>query len=490
MRSATPSPPSHHPCPASPGQARRRPVGCHGDMTEDRSRLRRDGPRPRATEGRRHTSRTSPWLIAGSLLPGLAAVVALTLTWKEGTDTLKQGNAELRVAEQGQITERFTAAIEQLGEDDEELTFGGVYALERIMEDSARDQPRIVSVLSAFVRSHAPVPAGGFAAHKAGAAPPTLPPPVVAVIGVLADRPPGRDGSAVVDWSDSDLRGLRLAVGSQVPGGPPKVPRFPFGGSRLKNSDLRDARFTAVDLSRAFLDGARLAGAELTRVDLTGADLTGVDAEGAHVRDSVLKGAVLRGAKLPKADFVRTDLTGAYLQEAQLPGARFSSVEDFSSVAEGGRLAGAHLDDADLTGSFLFRADLTGAELRNADLTGAQLGGANLCNAVLNNAQLSFPPDLPEGRAKTGANLTRADLRHADLSHANLAGALLTGADLRGADLLGTDLTGATLAGADLTGVDLSGAVGLPPDAERGEPLPPPESRRPCPARPPVAGAG
>src|SRR5215204_5738600 len=48
-----------------------------------------------------------------------------------------------RLTEQGQITERFTRAIEQLGATDEtsnkprlELRLGGIYALERIAKDS------------------------------------------------------------------------------------------------------------------------------------------------------------------------------------------------------------------------------------------------------------------------------------------------------------------------------------------------------------------
>ncbi|WP_327744751.1 pentapeptide repeat-containing protein [Streptomyces europaeiscabiei] len=421
----------------------------------------------------------SPWLIAGSLLPGLAAAVALIFTWRDSTATLAQGNTELRIAEQGQITERFTAAIEQLGENDEELTFGGIYALERIMEDSPRDQSRIVSVLSAFVRSHSRVPANGFAVQKAGSKPPVLPPTVLAVIRVLEDRPLSRDSLGVVDWSDSDLRGIHLAGQNTAAGAPPPSSRSPFGGSRLRSSDLRGVEFTQMDLSRADLTDAYLADAKLINVNLTGADLTKARAEKAHMGGSVFHEANLRGAHLTGTTFVHADLTRAILAEADLQETRFSDEDERD---KGGQLAEANLEGADLTRSHLFNADLSAAELRNADLTSAELGGAILCGAGLNNAQLSYPPDLAEGQAKLGANLTGADLRNADLSHANLAGALLTGADLRGANLLSTDLTGATLAGANLTGLDLSTVIGLPPGTGKDKPLSPPTPRRPCPA--------
>lgn len=141
-----------------------------------------------------------PWLgLAVAALPGLAAVWALLFTGRE-----------VRVAEQGQLTSRFNSAITNLGSPSLDVRFGGIYALERIMQDSPRDQPRIVSVLSAYARRHAPVPASGFAKEPKDVfdalklRPPT---DVEALMNVLVHRPPGRDGEAQVDWNTTDLRG-------------------------------------------------------------------------------------------------------------------------------------------------------------------------------------------------------------------------------------------------------------------------------------------
>jgi len=49
--------------------------------------------------------------------------------------------------------------IEQLGSTGLDVRLGGIYALERIAVDSARDHPTIVEVLSAFVREHSRAPA-------------------------------------------------------------------------------------------------------------------------------------------------------------------------------------------------------------------------------------------------------------------------------------------------------------------------------------------
>jgi hypothetical protein len=65
------------------------------------------------------------------------------------------------------VTERYAKAIEQLGSDKLEVRIGGIYALERIARDSARDHPTVMEVLAAFVREHSletwPLPAPGTA---------------------------------------------------------------------------------------------------------------------------------------------------------------------------------------------------------------------------------------------------------------------------------------------------------------------------------------
>jgi hypothetical protein len=74
-------------------------------------------------------------------LLGVAAVVGAVFT----------GRTYL-LARQGHITDRYTKAIGQLGDGQLEIRLGGIYALERIAIDSARDHSTIVEVLSAYIR--------------------------------------------------------------------------------------------------------------------------------------------------------------------------------------------------------------------------------------------------------------------------------------------------------------------------------------------------
>ena len=87
---------------------------------------------------------------------GLAAAAALVFTAlnfsllrrnSEQADQWQRRTHEL--TEQGQVTDRYTKAIEQLGSEKLDVRIGGIYALERIARDSARDHPTVMEVLSA-----------------------------------------------------------------------------------------------------------------------------------------------------------------------------------------------------------------------------------------------------------------------------------------------------------------------------------------------------
>jgi hypothetical protein len=83
-----------------------------------------------------------------TLAAGLLATGALLYTARNFA--LSRRTFEL--TEQGQVTDRYTKAIEQLGSDKPGVRIGGIYALERVARDSARDHPTVMEVLTAFIR--------------------------------------------------------------------------------------------------------------------------------------------------------------------------------------------------------------------------------------------------------------------------------------------------------------------------------------------------
>jgi ABC-type multidrug transport system fused ATPase/permease subunit len=79
-------------------------------------------------------------------------------------ETQRQNQAVLDLQRRGQVTERFTRAIEQLGQrgDDRlDVRIGAVYAQEQIARDSAELHWPIMEVLTAYLRGHTWVSATG-----------------------------------------------------------------------------------------------------------------------------------------------------------------------------------------------------------------------------------------------------------------------------------------------------------------------------------------
>jgi uncharacterized protein YjbI with pentapeptide repeats len=271
------------------------------------------------------------------------------------------------LSREGQVTDRYTKAIEQLGSDKLDVRLGGIYALERVARDSSRDHPTVMEVLAAFIREHS---------HDQW--PPT--PPDSDAVPQRKTRPDVQGGLTVISRRNSSTN---------------------RGPVDLTGANLDAANLAGANLAGAFLDGANLAGAHLGGADLTRALLAGANLYGAN-----LYGAHLAGANLGVANLTRANLTGANLTKAHLTGADLTGAELYGAPLTGAFFTGARFTGARLTWAFLTGASLAGADLAGTDLSQADLAGANLYEANLTKAHL------------TGADLTGADLSGADLSGA------------------------------------------------------------------------
>src|SRR5215204_7190423 len=99
--------------------------------------------------------------IVGAVVGLVGVLIGQALQQRRHSQTLQETqrrhSEDLRQAEQGQITERFTRAIDQLGSEKLEIRLGGIYALERIARDSPeKDYSTVMEVLTAYVRQNSP----------------------------------------------------------------------------------------------------------------------------------------------------------------------------------------------------------------------------------------------------------------------------------------------------------------------------------------------
>jgi len=272
------------------------------------------------------------------------------------------------LVEQGQITDRFTKAVDQIGQVGAEkiaVRLGGVYALERIMRESQADEPAIIELLSGFLHTYSAVPEGGYEGVGLGSdgepAPPLVAADVQAVISVLGRRPRAELHEnrnldlQKVNLSGVNLRGANLAFAD-------------LRGSKLFQADLSEA-----DLSFGFLVNIDFRGADMTSAKLNEANLTSSSLSGSTSRVTILKNANLTNAKAGFSNFRGADLSGARLWQT-----------DLSLVK---------LDQANFSGADLVDTKLEYATIKGADLSTA----ANLTSGQLERTYGDADTKLPSG---------------------------------------------------------------------------------------------
>jgi hypothetical protein len=184
---------------------------------------------------------------------------------------------QLQVNREGQITERFTRAIDQLGHSELDVRLGGIYALERIANDSSHDRATVAEVLAAFVRSHAPWPP-----------PPTTAGWLVTRFPSLSKllRTPPMEPEWPIEVPNLQIRAPDVQAAMTV-----------LGRRRPPPGDIQHLNLERVDLRNARLRGAALRKAQMFGANLLGAELTGAD-----LQDTDLRGVNLRSANLPRAN--------------------------------------------------------------------------------------------------------------------------------------------------------------------------------------------
>src|SRR5215218_298741 len=216
-------------------------------------------------------------LAVAQILGGTALLSGLYFTWRT-----------LQVNREGQITDRFTRAIDQLGKVEDgqklfEIRVGGIYALERIARESEEDYWPIMEILTAYVRQNASLPreAGqertqdatdeqrameGSGGKSETTEPSALDPDIQAIMTILRRR--------------------KLYYRHEEPGA------LDLSKTNLSGAVLSEALLSGADLSSvAVLSEANLSGALLYGADLSGAALYGANLSGTNLTQEQLEQA-------------------------------------------------------------------------------------------------------------------------------------------------------------------------------------------------------
>jgi uncharacterized protein YjbI with pentapeptide repeats len=239
----------------------------------------------------------------GQFIGGLALVIGLFFTWwnllatqKAAQDNLINAQQTLSIAQDGQITDRFSKAIEQLGNANAAVRLGGIYALERIAHDSQRDYTIVFEVLTAFVREH-------------------------------ARCEPTTETTGSYEPAPADIQAILTTIGRRQP---------PYGAIEESPIFLAQVKLINLHLERANLTtgifwDTRFDGSPLVEANLDGARLTGASFLQCNMQRATLKGALLSGTKFDRADLTSTAWQGSIIQHASFEGAILDGA-DFRGV--------------------------------------------------------------------------------------------------------------------------------------------------------------
>lgn len=252
------------------------------------------------------------------ILGGIAVGIGIYFAW---------GN--LTTAREGQITERFTRAVDQLGSEKIGIRLGGIYSLERVSKESEKDYWSIMEILTAFVRENSPNT--GIENRD--------------VHGILKQKKVSLDIQAI------------LSV------------------IRRRNNPFNVGEFNSLNLSSSYLGWA-----DLRNINLAGANLQWTDFYGSGLQWANFERAILEEVIFEDANLKRTNFQGA-----KLGSANFKKASLIEAIFVEADLSGADFIEADLQGANFERAILGGVNLKGAKhLTVDQLSKAKtLYNAKL-----------------------------------------------------------------------------------------------------------
>lgn len=230
-------------------------------------------------------------LTIAQIVGGLALLAGLYFTYQN----VRTAQENLRVTEQGKLTERFSKAVELLGSEKLDVRLGGIYALERIARDSPKDHWTVMEVLTAFVRENSHLKLEEQKDEK-------MREDIQAVMTVIGRR----------KWSKTETKALNLQK---------------------------------VNLSNCYLPEVNLQGALLAEANLNGANLYRANLSKARMGDAILSKSELREANLEKAYLFRVDLS-----KANLHGVNFNDADLRYSKLDKSKLYGADFKGADVRG--------------------------------------------------------------------------------------------------------------------------------------------
>jgi len=293
------------------------------------------------------------------LATGIAALSAGVLAWgrlelsrrehrlaveaaERAVDAQQLATRTQQTSERGQITERYTRAVEQLGSDNLAVRLGALYALEAVARDSADDAQMIYDVIVAFAKLH-------MAQHDPDEPRPPQPADYTAALTIALRSP---------DTTKLDLSGMSIV---EI-----VVDHRNWTGLDLSRCELVDVHFIGCNLTGPHFFGAALADCSFFQCTIDHGHFSSPDTRLVKVTFTYCK---LDAPMLTKASFHTCTFTDTTLREGNAAQARFRDCTFEHATLERVPLNFAELDNVRFDDCILDHISLTHIRGTNLVLT-------------------------------------------------------------------------------------------------------------------------
>lgn len=286
------------------------------------------------------------WIESLKASGGLAFVFTAYFAWRN-----------LKAAEDKQITDRFSKAVEQIGSEVPAVQIGGIYCLQRLAEDSLdRDYFIVIDVLLELIRESSQAP--------------------------QVNNIKLQQEFYAKDANNSQAQKLKPVSTNRV------CQTALNSLSHLKQ--IQTAKTQEYRLNNINLWGADLQSLNLRSTNFSESILSQVNARAANLSNSNFRGAILCPGPTPSfIEFGETDIGSTWLQDTNFRDSEFAWSNVSRVIFDGSDLQGASFDSAYGKKACFRSCNLTNANFNEADLTKANFHNANLKEASFQGASIS-----------------------------------------------------------------------------------------------------
>lgn len=297
------------------------------------------------------------WSLA-TVAAGAAGLYGLSLAARrtKALDEQARIAAENRlISEQVQFTDRFSKAVEQLGNPNESVRIGAIYSLNRLAEDSSRDASTIIGVLAGHIKRSGQASFTSDAANQQGTPDSAT---ALAVLGRLVPKNSGYRQSGHAEQLD------------------------------LSGADFRRLSISNCNLDGFILSGSKFMEAKLNLVSAVGADLSAVNAEGCllsgvDLTDAVMKHFIADRAVLETVLFERANLEYSKFSDVVFQNVIFDGANLLNSNFSKAYIRSATFNGAELSWTTFKDAVFVRTEMHRTIVTGVNFGKSYLAEPTL-----------------------------------------------------------------------------------------------------------